>query len=286
MNEVKVLDLFSGIGGFSLGLERAGPFQTVAFCEQDKFCQAVLRKHWPDVPIYDDVRTIPTDRLGGTDLICGGFPCQPWSQAGEQRGAEDDRDLWPEMLRIIETVQSRWIIGENVRGFVNEPLGLRRSLSDLESIGYQAIPFVVPACAVNAPHRRDRVWIVAHADSDSEPDGTVNEGQRCGELVGNTKRSRFSGVNRQGSGKEPENRCEGVADANSIGPQPSGAKQQATGLVGGSKDNGPKPWAVEPDVGRVATGVPNRTHRLKALGNAVVPQVVTQIGKAIIEAER
>ena len=286
MNEIKVLDLFSGIGGFSLGLERAGPFQTVAFCEQDKFCQAVLRKHWPDVPIYDDVRTIPTDRLGGTDLICGGFPCQPWSQAGEQRGAEDDRDLWPEMLRIIETVQSRWIIGENVRGFVNEPLGLRRSLSDLESIGYQAIPFVVPACAVNAPHRRDRVWIVAHADSDSEPDGTVNEGQRCGELVGNTKRSRFSGVNRRGSGKEPENRCEGVADANSIGPQPSGAKQQATGLVGGSKDNGPKPWAVEPDVGRVATGVPNRTHRLKALGNAVVPQVVTQIGKAIIEAER
>ena len=130
MNEVKVLDLFSGIGGFSLGLERAGPFQTVAFCEQDKFCQAVLRKHWPDVPIYDDVRTIPTDRLGGTDLICGGFPCQPWSVAGEQRGAEDDRNLWPEMLRIIEAVQSRWIIGENVRGFVNEPMGLQRSLSD------------------------------------------------------------------------------------------------------------------------------------------------------------
>ena len=316
MNEVKVLDLFSGIGGFSLGLEAAGSFQTVAFCEQDKFCQAVLRKHWPDVPIYDDVRTIPTDRLGGIDLICGGFPCQPWSVAGEQRGAEDDRDLWPVMASLIEKVRPQWVIGENVRGFVNEPLGLKRSLSDLESIGYQAISFVIPACAVDAQHRRDRVWIIAHADSDSEPDGTVNEKQRRGELVGNTKRSRFSGVNRRGSGKEPENRCEDVADAssarleggkrkkhqgtrdgfaavgqdvadaNSVGPQTSGAKQRATGLVGESKDNGPKPWAVEPDVGRVAHGVRNRTHRLRALGNAVVPQVVTQIGKAIIEAER
>ena len=227
------------------------------------------------------------------------------------------------MLRIIEAVQSRWIIGENVRGFVNEPLGLQRSLFDLETIGYQAVPFVIPACAVDAPHRRDRVWIVAHADSDSEPDGTVNERTRSRELVGNTKRSRFSGVNRRGSGKEPENRCEDVADANSIGPQPSGAKQQATGLVGESEDVADaidtgsqrrisgwqgtvrqsehgharcsgaahrQPakdwWAVEPDVGRVATGVPNRVDRFKALGNAVVPQVVEQIGKAIIEAER
>jgi DNA (cytosine-5)-methyltransferase 1 len=161
---IKVLDLFSGIGGFSLGLERAGPFRTVAFCERDAFCQAVLRKHWPDVPIHDDVRTIDADGYRGIDILCGGFPCQPWSAAGEQRGAEDDRDLWPVMASLIADIRPQWVIGENVRGFVNQPLGLQRSLSDLESLGYSAVPFIIPACAVDAPHRRDRVWIVADAD--------------------------------------------------------------------------------------------------------------------------
>jgi DNA (cytosine-5)-methyltransferase 1 len=187
-SEITVLDLFSGIGGFSLGLERAGPFRTVAFCEQEPFPQAVLRKHWPGVPIYDDVRTIPTDELGRIDLVCGGFPCQPWSVAGQRQGTEDDRDLWPTMAALVEELRPKWVIGENVRGFVNEEMGLQRSLSDLESIGYQAVPFIIPACAVDAPHRRDRVWIIAHADKDSEPDGTVNETARYGELVENARR--------------------------------------------------------------------------------------------------
>ncbi len=178
MNEIKVLDLFSGIGGFSLGLEAAGPFRTVAFCEREPFCQAVLRKHWPDTPIYDDVRTIDTDGLGRIDLICGGFPCQPWSVAGKQRGAADDRDLWPVMASLIKDIRPRWVIGENVRGFINEPLGLQRSLSDLESIGYSAVPFVIPACAVDAPHRRDRVWIVAHADRAGQHTGQGGK-QNC-----------------------------------------------------------------------------------------------------------
>ena len=229
---MRVLDLFSGIGGFSLGLERAGPFRTVAFCERDKFCQAVLRKHWPGTPIYDDVRTIPTDELGTIDVICGGFPCQPWSVAGQQRGAEDDRDLWPVMASLIEKLRPRWVVGENVRGFVKEPLGLQRSLSDLESIGYEVAPFVIPACAVDAPHRRDRVWIVA---------------QETGNAGG--KRAR---------GDEHAQRC--------------------------GNDQGPT-WLPEPDVGRVANGVPRRVDRLKSLGNAVVPQVVEQIGRAIMEAE-
>ena len=129
--EIRTLDLFSGIGGFSLGLERAGPFRTVAFCEQDTYAQRVLKKHWPEVPIYDDVRTIDTDGLGRIDLICGGFPCQPWSVAGQQRGAEDDRDLWPSMVALIEDLRPQWVIGENVRGFINQPMGLQRSLSDL-----------------------------------------------------------------------------------------------------------------------------------------------------------
>jgi len=166
MNEIKTLDLFSGIGGFSYSLERLcpeGAFRTIAFCEQDKFCQAVLKKHWPEVPIFDDVRTIDTDGLGRVDLICGGFPCQPWSVAGKRRGAEDDRDLWPEMVRLVEELQPRWVIGENVRNFVNEPMGLERSLSDLESIGYQAVPFIIGAVCVDAPHRRSRVWVLAHS---------------------------------------------------------------------------------------------------------------------------
>lgn len=253
-DEITVHDLFSGIGGFSLGLESAGPFRTVAFCEREPYCQAVLRKHWPDTPIFDDVHTIATDELGRIDIIVGGFPCQPWSQAGEQRGATDDRDLWPEMARLVAELQPKWVIGENVRGFVSQSMGLKRSLSDLERLGYQAAPFVIPACAVDAPHRRDRVWIIAHANVDGEPDGTVNEVPRSGQLVGDTNRSDCSGFN------------------------VSRFKGQAR-LAFRSR------WAVEPDVCRVAYGVSNRVDRLKALGNAVVPQVVAQIGKAILAAE-
>ena len=278
MNEIKVLDLFSGIGGFSLGLEAAGPFRTVAFCEREPFCQAVLRKHWPDTPIYDDVRTIDTDGLGRIDLICGGFPCQPWSVAGKQRGAADDRDLWPVMASLIKDIRPQWVIGENVRGFINEPLGLQRSLSDLESIGYSAVPFVIPAGAVSAPHRRDRAWIVAYAD-------------RAGQHTGQGGKQNCRNKARHDTGR----RGADVADASST--------RGAAGLPGQDerqKRHAEKPnhrshrqfrwsasdnWATEPDVGRVADGVPNRAHRLKALGNAVVPQVVTQIGKAILAAE-
>ena len=273
---MRVLDLFSGIGGFSLGLERAGPFQTVAFCEQDDFCQAVLRKHWPDVPIYDDVRTIDTDRLGRIDLICGGFPCQPWSVAGQQRGAEDDRDLWPVMASLIEKLRPQWVIGENVRGFVNEPLGLQRSLSDLESLGYETAPFVIPACAVDAPHRRDRVWIVAHATQLQRDGGGEHSEPR----------------ERQVSQSGKRGSADDVADADSTlaqgGRLPSGIHaQHADADSGGNAVGGETSfqWLPEPRVGRVANGISRRVDRLRALGNAVVPQVVEQIGRAILQAE-
>ena len=381
MNEqetINVLDLFSGIGGFSLGLERAGPFRTVAFCEREPFPQAVLRKHWPDVPIYDDVRTIDTDRLGRIDLICGGFPCQPWSVAGQQRGAEDDRDLWPVMASLIEDLRPRWVVGENVRGFVNQPLGLQRSLSNLESLGYQTAPFVIPACAVNAPHRRDRVWIVAHTSggrenvsgergsvSDEIRDGSQEDRRRHDEQhgpgsnsfvahadhtrdrafehatvrdraqtdKGQEEQSQFESGRQsqnvahasqlqrdvggerteQGERQVSQSRKRGgaddVADAecerrpgqgqlvNAVSST-SGASWQAVEPVdggergigcaepgmGGVVDGVPR-WMDEPDCGRVATGVKNREARLKALGNAVVPQVVAQIGKAILAGE-
>ena len=263
---MRVLDLFSGIGGFSLGLERAGPFRTVAFCEREPFPQAVLKKHWPEVPIYDDVRTIPTDELGRIDLICGGFPCQPWSQAGQQRGAEDDRDLWPVMASLIEKLRPQFVIGENVRGFVNEPLGLKRSLSDLESIGYQAVPFIIPACAVGAPHRRDRVWIVAHDDS----------------------QQRSADTGKPNSGTNGRNDAVGVCPDVAYAASASAVKmfRPRRGLSqqfrGGSRDD--HHWLPEPDVGRVAHGVRRRVDRLKALGNAIVPQIAEEIGHAIVAA--
>jgi DNA (cytosine-5)-methyltransferase 1 len=164
---MKVLDLFSGIGGFSLGLKRAG-MHTVAFCEIDKFCQKVLSKHWPDVPIYDDIKTLTSERLEQDgiepiDVICGGFPCQPFSVAGQKKGTADNRDLWPEMFRLIKECQPTWVIGENVAGFVN--MELERTALDLESEGYEVQPLVIPACAIGAPHRRDRVWIIAYSNS-------------------------------------------------------------------------------------------------------------------------
>ncbi len=161
---LRILDLFSGIGGFSLGLERTGGFKTVAFCEIDPFCRAVLQKHWPEVPIHDDVKKFRAE-LGTADVVCGGFPCQPFStaSAGKRGGVGDDRFLWPEMLRIISECQPAWVIGENVAGI--ESLALRQVVSDLEGAGYEvAPPFEIPACAVGHDHRRARFWFLAHAN--------------------------------------------------------------------------------------------------------------------------
>ena len=177
---MQVLDLFSGIGGFSLGLKRAG-METIGFCEIDPFCRKVLAKHWPDVTVHTDIRGLNgKDYKGRADVICGGFPCQPFSQAGKRRGTEDDRHLWPEMLRVISEVRPTWVIGENVIGFVK--MELDSVLSDLEREGYQTRAFIIPACGIDAPHKRDRVWIIAHANGEGKSDGPVNEGPRPRQL--------------------------------------------------------------------------------------------------------
>lgn len=156
---LRVLDLFSGIGGFSLGLERTGGFRTVAFCEIDGYCQAVLRKHWPGVPVHADIRTFMPP---STDVICGGFPCQPVSVAGRRMGREDNRWLWPEMRRVIQESDATWIIGENVAGL--DGMGLDEAIDDLEALSYEvAPPLEIPACAVGADHERNRIWIIAYA---------------------------------------------------------------------------------------------------------------------------
>ena len=145
-----------------MGLERAG-MKTIAFCEKDKFCQKVLKKHWPDVPVFEDIAKLKGEMIHETiDLICGGFPCQPFSVAGKRKGKEDVRHLWPEMLRIIQETNPSFVLGENVAGIIN--LELEQVCIDLESEGYEVQPFIIPACAVNAPHRRDRVWIIGYND--------------------------------------------------------------------------------------------------------------------------
>jgi len=162
---VKHLDLFSGVGGFALAARNVG-WHTVAFCEPDPYCQAVLRKHWPDVPIHDDVRELKADAVGSVDIITGGYPCQPFSLAGKRGGANDDRHLWPAMFALVESLRPAWVIGENVAGHIS--MGLDDVLADLEGSGYTCRTFVIPAVAVDAKHRRDRVWTVAY-DGIREP---------------------------------------------------------------------------------------------------------------------
>ena len=190
---MKIVDLFSGIGGFSYAAEQiVGGFETIAFVERDEYCQKVLRKHWSDVPIYSDIRSFNGKEYKDADIVVGGFPCQPWSVAGAQRGSEDDRDLWHEMVRVIEDIRPRWIIGENVSGFITMSMGLRRSLIDLESIGYKAIPYLIPAAAVDAKHRRMRCWIVGYSEHDGSSAPTFRRGNEQidgGSSQGQTKAS-------------------------------------------------------------------------------------------------
>jgi len=179
------IDLFSGIGGFALAARWAG-IKTIQFVERDPFCQKVLAKNFKEVPIHDNITTYHFYTAGTRPfLITGGFPCQPFSVAGKRRGKEDDRYLWPEMLRIIKEARPDWVIGENVAGFIN--MGLDDCISDLESEGYEVQAFVIPACAVQAPHRRDRVWIVANASSNKL-------GTRAGQ---NSKTNSLQEINRE-----------------------------------------------------------------------------------------
>jgi len=232
-------ELFAGIGGFSLGLERAG--MTCKWqVEIDPYARAVLSKHWPDVPRHDDVRTFPPQGDYSVDLICGGFPCQDISLAGRGAGLAGQRSgLWYEFARIIGEVRPRYVIVENVAALLVRGMG--SVVGSLSSLGYDAEWHVIPASAVGAPHRRERVWIVAYANGEGL--------QGCCETSYSERRD-SKGFTRQSA-----------------------------------SDGGARRWPDEPDVGRVAHGIPARVDRLKCLGNAVVPQVVELIGRAIIQAD-
>jgi DNA (cytosine-5)-methyltransferase 1 len=176
--KLKVLDLFSGIGGFALGLDSTGFFETVKFVEKDKYCQKVLRKNFPNIPIEEDIKNVKGKEYSA-DVVVGGFPCQPFSVAGKQKGTNDDRYLWPEMLRLIREIKPEFVIGENVQGIINLQNGmvLRQVQDDLESEGFEVQCFLIPASGIGAWHQRYRVWIVAH----SQHNGLLAAEFRCNE---------------------------------------------------------------------------------------------------------
>lgn len=285
MTKLKVLDLFSGIGGFSLGLHRAGGYETVRFCEMKPHARAVLEKNFPGIPCHDDVTTMEF-REGEADVITAGFPCQDLSFAGIGAGLAGARSgLYREVIRAVRVVRPLRAVLENVAALLSRGLGT--VLGDLAEIGYDAEWHCIPASAVGAPHRRDRIWIVAH------PRGEQHEGHRAplsgslaAQLLGADTNAQ--GEWRDGSwcGSEPSGRGE----PSDMGPEisyTSSCGWEGTGNVEGESRQAGQPfgaawWAVEPDVGRVAHGVPARVDRLAELGNAVVPQIPEIIGRAIL----
>lgn len=282
MSKLRVLDLFSGIGGFSLGLERTGGFETVAFCEIEEFPRRVLKKHWPEVPCYDDVRTLTADVLRrdgiAVDVITGGFPCQDLSVAGKQRGmGEGTRSgLWSEIVRLIGELRPEYVIVENVANLLSGPSEKRggwfgRVLGDLAECGYDAEWENIPAAALGAPHRRERVWIVAYSNSNGRQ--RISVWGHADQENGPSARRSIGGV----FAASPD------TDAEHSQWEPS----RQVGRVGREEPlswNGGWERAPAPFILRMANGVPNRVDRLSACGNAVVPQVVTEIGRAILQA--
>ncbi len=307
-NCLRHLDLFSGIGGFALAARMVGGIETVAFCEREKYAQRVLKKHWPDVPICDDIHKMKGNEYGTINLITGGFPCQPYSVAGKRRGNEDDRALWPQMLRVIQEAGPAWIIGENVPGIIT--MALDGVLADLENEGYDCETLAIPACGVGASHRRERIWIVGHSalrgwDGASAQRSAEHRGQR--EIkAGGSSCTLANSQSWQGLGRECRDMAEAsrrgecgnaaaraggqdVSDANGAGrgerrrPQPIQAEYAAAQRRCAWRSEAD--WFAESGVGRVAHGIPKRVDRLRGLGNAIVPQVAAEIIRCIVAIE-
>ena len=247
---MKHVDLFSGIGGFSKGLEATGGFETVAFCEIEEYPRKVLKKHWPDVLIYEDVRDVTEERLradgiGRIDVLTGGFPCQDISVAGKQKGIDAERSgLWSECARLLGEVRPSYAIFENVTALLSGDEGrwFQRVLFDISQVGYDAEWHCISASELGAHHHRDRVWIIAYPSSSRFE---TREIQTQKQILSTLEiKLRGGGFSRSGW-REPE-----------------------------------------PELGRVANGIPNRAHRLKGLGNAVVPQIPELLGRAILEIHR
>ena len=285
--------MFSGIGGIDLGLDLAG-FECAWQVEVDEHCRRILEQHWPKVPKYKDIYEVKGSEIEPVDILCGGFPCQPVSLAGKRGGVDDERWLWDEFYRLICELRPRWVVAENVTGLLSANSGRAFAgvLRDLAEGGYDAVWDVFPAGGpggVGAPHKRERVFIVAKlADT---------KGKRHGRRTGKKrriKRRKFqqSKQKRSKMGSKTEGRSKlhgNVADTNKKRLQRSKKTRDVKGK-GQDREKyvarcskGADQWAVEPNVGRVADGVPNRMDRLKQLGNGVVPQVAYKVARMIYE---
>lgn len=270
--------LFSGIGGFDLAAQQMG-WNNIFQVEKDDWCRKVLAKNFPKTERFADIKDFKgyeyTNRI---DVISGGFPCQPFSVAGQRKGKDDDRYLWEEMLRVIATIKPTYVVGENVTGIIG--LALDTVLSDLEAQDYTTETFVIPACSKNAWHRRDRVWIVAYANSIGRQDEQKENGQplcngnRNDTIEKQCRTGKSSSVfpNTPSSGQSGQGKC-----SIGFGSTENGEREADNAFSNGFNGQ----WATEPELGRVAYGIPDRMDRLKGLGNAIVPQVAYEIFSAI-----
>lgn len=286
---LNVLDLFSGIGGFSLGLEATGRFKTIAFCEMDAAAQRVLNHHWPEVPIYGDVRTLSKkDIQEEVDVICGGFPCQDISAAGKQQGIIGERSgLWSEFFRLIQEFKPKYAIIENVSALRSQ--GLALVLQNLSEIGYDAEWNCIPASAIGASHQRDRIWILAYPRSRRLHEQGEGEDQQ----QGRTAIECGSPAMAYSISKGPQGGLSGRQDAEwegfyrCLGRYLSSPKTRWVALPNESPPctEPPRTTPTQPRIRRSLDGVPSRMDRIKQLGNAVVPQIPELLGKAILERE-
>jgi DNA (cytosine-5)-methyltransferase 1 len=283
--ELNHLGLFEGIGGFSLAAQWMG-WETKAWCEINPFCQTVLKHHFPKAECFEDIKLANFEKFKGEiDIITGGFPCQPYSSAGKRKGKEDERHLWPYMLKTIRAVQPRWVVGENVLGLVNWNGGLvfHEVQTDLEAAGYEVFPYVLPAASVNAPHRRDRVWFIAHSHNARTKyrSGINGNGQEQREF-GRIHSKEFS----------TDTKCSGGRE---MGSNIQRGESNGNGINTTYEQNNWSSFPTQPPICGGDDGIPTemdgitfskwRSESIKAYGNAIVPQVALQIFKAIEQYE-
>jgi len=276
---LKLLDLFSGIGGFSLGMEATKRIKTIGFVEKDKFCQKVLNKNFKNIPIEEDIRNVKGQRYTA-DIISGGFPCQPFSVAGKRRGTDDDRYLWDETIRVVRECKPKWFVGENVEGLINISNGevLQQIQKDLEKENFQVQCLIIPASGIGAWHQRKRVWIIGCNLSNTNSRLSIGENEevqaRRNTIDSSSKdvsNTNSKGLQRRSISTNMEEKQRSITSKNSF-------KKQQTW------------WQTQSELCGVPNGISyeldkDRSNRIKALGNSIVPQIAYEIGKAIVDAE-
>ena len=307
--KLKVLDLFSGIGGFSLALESTGFFETMAFVEKDEFCQKVLKKNFNNIPIEGDIRNVKGEKYRA-DVVTGGFPCQPFSVAGKRKGTDDDRYLWDETIRVVRECKPKWFIGENVEGLVNiqEGMVLRQVQTDLEKEGFEVQCLIIPASGIGAWHQRKRIWIIGYNVSNSNTRFGIGENQEI-QTRGNTSTNGSKDVSntfgklsdgcssttRNSKTKFKRVECNQSWNWNEIWSKTERCNEQDRKNVSDSNGKNSSEeqqtwWQTQSNLCGVPNGVSygldkNRANRIKSLGNSIVPQIARELGLAIMEAE-